>query len=79
MLLISINNPGIIILLLLLFFGSIALLVFLLRMIIPGLKEKGGKVSEEVAVKEELERVLEPIEDKKTIEEMEKFESENKK
>lgn len=77
MFLISIDNPVVIILLLLLFFGAIVLFVFLLRMFIPGLRDKSGKVNEDVAVREELERVLQPIEDKDAKEEMNKLNSEN--
>lgn len=63
----SIENPGIILLLIVLFFGAIALITFLLRRFIPGLKEKKGEISEEVAVQEELDRILEPITDEEVL------------
>lgn len=67
-----IDNPGLILLFLILFFGLIALVTFLLRRFIPGLKDKGGRVNEDVAVQQELERILEPITDEKILEEMKK-------
>lgn len=67
-----IDNPGLILLFLILFFGLIALITFILRRIIPGLKDKGGVVNEEVAVQQELDRVLEPITDEKILAEIEK-------
>lgn len=70
----SIDSPGLILLFLILFFGLIALITFLLRRFIPGLKDKGGKVNEDVAIQQELDRVLEPITDEKVLAEMEKTE-----
>lgn len=67
-----IDNPGLILLFLILFFGLIAIITFILRRIIPGLKDKGGVVNEEVAVQQELDRVLEPITDEKILAEIEK-------
>ncbi|MFA5660274.1 MAG: hypothetical protein WC968_02630 [Bacilli bacterium] len=67
-----IDNPGLILLFLLLFFGLIALVTYLLRRFIPGLKDKGGHVNEDIAVQQELERILEPITDEKVLEEMKK-------
>ena len=63
----SIDNPGIILLLIVLFFGAIALITFLLRKFIPGFKEKKGHISEEVAIQEELDRILEPITDEEVL------------
>jgi len=68
----KIDSPGMILLLLVLFFGLIAGVTLLLRWAIPGLKEKSGKVNEEIAVQQELDRVLEPITDEKVLAEMEK-------
>lgn len=67
-----IDNPGLILLFLLLFFGLIALVTYLLRRFIPGFKDKGGHVNEDIAVQQELERILEPITDEKVLEEMKK-------
>lgn len=67
-----IDNPGLILLFLLLFFGLIALVTYLLRRFIPGLKDKGGHVNEDIAVQQELERILEPITNEKVLEEMKK-------
>ncbi|OQC11261.1 MAG: hypothetical protein BWX74_00235 [Tenericutes bacterium ADurb.Bin087] len=74
----AIDSPGLILLFLILFFGLIALITFLLRRFIPGLKEKGGRVNEQVAVQQELERVLEPITDEKVLAEFEKVDQEKK-
>ncbi len=71
-----IDNPGLILLFLILFFGVIALITFILRRLIPGLKDKGGEVNEEVAIQQELDRVLEPITDEKILAEIEKTETE---
>lgn len=68
----TIDNPGLILLFLLLFFGLIALITYLLRRFIPGLKDKGGQVNEDVAIQEELDRVLEPITDVEILAEMDK-------
>lgn len=74
------DNPFVILLLIILFFGAIALVVFLLRKFIPGVKEKGGKIDEATAVQEELDRVLEPIDDKEIKEKMDEYdENEDKK
>lgn len=70
----TLDNPGLILLFLILFFGVIALITFLLRRFVPGLKVKGGKIDEEVAVQQELDRVLEPITDEKILAEIEKTE-----
>lgn len=70
----TLDNPGLILLFLILFFGVIALITFLLRRFVPGLKDKGGKIDEEVAVQQELDRVLEPITDEKILAEIEKTE-----
>lgn len=75
----AIDSPGLILLFLLLFFGLIALITFLIRRFVPGLKEKGGKVNEEVAVQQELDRVLEPITDEKILAEFDKAEQKDKK
>ena len=68
----TIDNPGLILLFLLLFFGLIALITYLLRRFVPGLKDKGGQVNEDVAIQEELDRVLEPITDVEILAEMDK-------
>ncbi len=74
----AIDSPGLILLFLILFFGLIALITFLLRRFIPGLKEKGGRVNEQVAVQQELDRVLEPITDEKVLAEFEKADLDKK-
>jgi hypothetical protein len=74
----AIDSPGLILLFLILFFGLIALVTFILRRFIPGLKEKGGRVNEQVAVQQELDRVLEPITDEKVLAEFEKVEQQTK-
>lgn len=67
----AIESPGVILLLLVLFFGVIAGITFLLRRYIPGLKDRGGQVNEDIAIQEELDRVLEPITDEKVLAAME--------
>lgn len=74
----AIDSPGLILLFLLLFFGLIALITFIIRRLIPGLKDKGGRVNEQVAVQQELDRVLEPITDEKILAEFEKVDKETK-
>ncbi|MCH5171691.1 MAG: hypothetical protein J1F31_02515 [Erysipelotrichales bacterium] len=60
-----IENPFIIIAFIVLFFGVIALIVFLLRKL-PSLKDDVKKpMSEEEAAKENLDRILVPIEEEK--------------
>lgn len=65
------DNPYFILLIIILVFGLIALIVFLIRKFVPGIKEKEEKVSEEVAVQEELERILENVEDEEAKKQME--------
>jgi len=67
------SNPYFILAVILLVFGGIAILVYFLRKIIPGFKEKEEIVSEEQAVEEELERVLVTIEDEETKKQMEQL------
>lgn len=74
----AIDSPGLILLFLLLFFGLIALITFIIRRLIPDLKDKGGRVNEQVAVQQELDRVLEPITDEKILAEFEKVDKETK-
>ncbi|MGI6644244.1 MAG: hypothetical protein ACOX28_00535 [Bacilli bacterium] len=69
-------NPFLILFLILLFFGAIALVVFLLRKYVPGIKEKEGEIDEQRAVQEELDRVLEPIEEEHIKKEVENFKDE---
>lgn len=64
-------EAGWILFFLILFFGVIALLAIVLRNMIPGFKDKKGPVDEEVAVQQELERVLEPITDEKVLAQLE--------
>lgn len=72
----ELTNPGLILLFLILFFGVIALITFILRNTIPGIKEKRGHIDEEVAVKEELDRILEPITDDEVLSAMNQDEDE---
>lgn len=65
------DNPYFILLMIVLVFGLIAFIVFLLRKYVPGIKEKEEKVSEEEAVQEELDRVLEIVEDEEAKKQME--------
>lgn len=67
----AIDSPAVILLLLVIFFGVIAGITLILRLLIPGLKDKGGQIDEEIAVQEELERVLEPITDEEVLKAME--------
>lgn len=66
----GIENPGVILLLLILFFGVIVAITIVIRNVLPGLKEKGGQINEEVAVQEDLDRILEPITDEETLKAM---------
>lgn len=67
----AIDSPAVILLLLVIFFGVIAGITLILRFLIPGLKDKGGQIDEEIAVQEELKRVLEPITDEEVLKAME--------
>lgn len=68
-----VDNPFFILLVILVVFGGIALLVFFLRKYLPGFKEPEEKVSEEEAVKEELDRVLVSVEDEEAKKQLEQF------
>ncbi|HZJ89977.1 MAG TPA: hypothetical protein VFD05_04855 [Bacilli bacterium] len=66
----SIDSPGVILVLLIVFFGAIALITFLLRLFLPGIREKKGLIDEATAVQEELDRVLEHITDEEVLAQM---------
>lgn len=68
----SIDSPGLILVLLIVFFGAIALVTFLLRFFLPGIREKKGLIDEATAVQEELDRVLEHITDEEVLAQMQK-------
>ncbi len=66
----TIDSPVIILILLLVFFGAIALITFVLKFFVPGVREKGGQIDEKTAVQEELDRVLEHITDEEILAQM---------
>lgn len=68
----SVDSPGLILVLLIVFFGAIALVTFLLRFFLPGVREKKGLIDEATAVQEELDRVLEHITDEEVLAQMQK-------
>ena len=61
-----------------LFFGIIVLVIILVKRHVPMLQTKKEEIDEDVALQEEMDRVLVPIDDKETIEEIEKLEKEEK-
>lgn len=72
------TSPWFIILALLVFFGLIVLIVILAKRATNKHKTM-PKIDEEEARKEQLNRVLEPITDKETLKQMEKYDQEAKK
>ena len=70
----SIDSPGVILVLLIVFFGVIAGITLLLHYVVPGMKDRGGHVNEDVAIQEELDRVLEPITDEEVLKAMQQQE-----
>lgn len=66
----NIDSQGVILVLLIVFFGAIALVTFLLRLFLPGLRDKKGQIDEATAVQEELDRVLEHITDEELLAQM---------
>lgn len=68
-----IDNPVVMLVVLIIFFGLLALVVFLLRKYIKAFRSDEKRVDRETAAKEDLDRILVPIKDEKTKEEMEKF------
>lgn len=72
---VDLNNPGIILLIILGIFGLIALITFIVyRLLHPKLKDQ-NKIDEKEAVKQELNRLLEPVDDEKTAEEIKNYKS----
>lgn len=71
----KIDSPVVILILLVVFFGIIAGVTLLLRYLIPGLKDRGGQVNEDIAIQEELNRVLEPITDEEILKAMSREET----
>ncbi len=72
------SQPWFIIVALLLFFGSIVLVVILVKRAINKNKPK-PKIDEEEVRNEQLNRVLEPITDEETIKQMQQFDEASKK
>ena len=62
-----------------LFFGIIVLVIILVKRHVPMFQTKKDEIDEEQALKEEMDRVLVPIDDEETIEEIEKIEKEENK
>ncbi len=62
-----------------LFFGIIILVIILVKRHVPMFQTKKDEIDEEQALKEEMNRVLVPIDDEETIEEIEKIEKEENK
>ena len=62
-----------------LFFGIIVLVIILVKRNVPMFQTKKEEIDEDVALQEEMDRVLVPIEDEETIEEIEKIEKDEKK
>lgn len=62
-----------------LFFGIIVLVIILVKRHVPMFQTKKDEIDEEQALKEEMDRVLVPIDDEETIEEIEKIEKEDNK
>lgn len=75
----AITNDGLILLLLVVIFAGVALLVWVLRRLIPGIKDKEGKIDEEKAVQEELDRVLVKVEEPEVKKAIEEFKDNDKK
>ncbi|NCA96217.1 MAG: hypothetical protein EOM74_04475 [Methanomicrobia archaeon] len=75
----AITNDGLILLLLIAIFAGVALLVWLLRNLIPGIKDKDGRIDHEKAVQEELDRVLVKIEEPEVKKAIEDFKDNDKK
>ena len=72
------DNPIFIIVGLVVFFGVIVLVVYLLRKYVKAFSNQEKKVDRETAAKQDLDRLLVPVEDEKTKAEMEKFNEEKK-
>jgi len=72
------DNPIFIIVGLVVFFGIIVLVVYLLRKYVKAFSNQEKKVDRETAAKQDLDRLLVPVEDEKTKAEMEKFNEEKK-
>ncbi len=72
------DNPIFIIVGLVAFFGIIVLVVYLLRKYVKAFSSQDKKVDRETAVKQDLDRLLVPVEDEKTKAEMEKFNEDKK-
>lgn len=70
------NNPGIILLIILGIAGVIGITAYIIyRLTHPKLKDEDEKPSEEKTVKEELDRILQPIDDEKTAEDIKNYKS----
>lgn len=72
-------NPIFIVLILVAFFGVIVLLIILLKRHVPGLKDDSKPKSEKEIAKEELDRVLVPIDEPKQEEKKEEAEAKEEK
>ncbi|OPZ32123.1 MAG: hypothetical protein BWY98_01366 [Tenericutes bacterium ADurb.BinA155] len=59
------------------FFGVIVLIVIMIRKYAKPFKNEEKPKSQEEIAQEELNRVLEPVQDEKTAEQMQKFDQEN--
>jgi len=72
------DNPIFIIVGLVAFFGVIVLVVYLLRKYVKAFTNQEKKVDRETAAKQDLDRLLVPVDDEKTKAEMEKFNEDKK-
>ena len=73
-------NPVVVLLIIIAAFGVIAGVAFLIyRMLHPKMKSDDAKPSEEQTVKENLDRVLEPIEDEELAEQVSEYKDEEDK
>ena len=62
-----------------LFFGLIVIAIIIVKRNVPMFQTKKEEIDEDAALQEEMDRVLVPIDDEETIEEIEKIEKEEKK
>ncbi len=72
------DNPIFIIVGLVAFFGVIVLVVYLLRKYVKAFTNQEKKVDRETAAKQDLDRLLVPVDDEQTKAEMEKFNEDKK-